>query len=258
MCEALVRGSLIVTAAVLLLPGSALAQANSQFWGDFTLTWAKSPRLTYDFDIEPKVLVSASAGQPDWASLDLTPGVDYAAKKWLDVVGEFLYASTKQTNDVNSIELTTRVGARFHLLSRNLPIIIRERPLHELPPRRKLVLRDFVRVEQRNIFYSNDEPTNSSWRLRNRLEFQLPLNSKSMTEDKTRYVTADWESFVPLNDDPKERFANKQRIRVGGGYRQNFNWRYEVLYIWGRSLDTTTDSFTTSDNIVNVRVKRVF
>jgi hypothetical protein len=149
MRDALVRASLFVTAALFLLPGSALAQADSQFWGDFTLTWATSPRLTYDFDIEPKVLVSAPAGQPGWASLDLTPGVDYAAKKWLDVVGEFLYASTKQTNDVNSLELTTRAGARFHLLSRSLPTIVRERPLHELPPRRKLVLRDFVRIEQR-------------------------------------------------------------------------------------------------------------
>jgi hypothetical protein len=68
----------------------------------------------------------------------------------------------------------------------------------------------------------------------------------------------DWEWFIPLNSDPKERFANKQRIRLGFGYRQDSKWRYEALYIWGRSLNTTADSFTTSDNIISLRVKRVF
>ena len=58
--------------------------------------------------------------------------------------------------------------------------------------------------------------------------------------------------------DPQERFANRQRIRTGIGYRRNLHWRLEALYIWTRSRDTTDQDFATSDNIVNLRVKRVF
>ena len=73
-------------------------------------------------------------------------------------------------------------------------------------------------------------------RFRNRLELQVPLNRERMIEDGARYVLADWEWFVPL-DDPEERFANRQRVRAGIGYRRSLNWRLEALYIWTRSHD---------------------
>ena len=78
-----------------------------------------------------------------------------------------------------------------------------------------------------------------------------------MTDDGARYLSADWEWFVPLGD-PTERFANRQRIRAGLGVRRNRNWRFETIYMWTRSRDTTQDSFRTSDNIIDIRIKRVF
>ena len=50
----------------------------------------------------------------------------------------------------------------------------------------------------------------------------------------------------------------RQRIRAGYGYRRDARWRYELLYIWSRSRDTIGERFTTADDIVDVRVKRVF
>jgi hypothetical protein len=41
-------------------------------------------------------------------------------------------------------------------------------------------------------------------------------------------------------------------------YRHSVSWRYAALYIWNRSRDTTTDSFTTAEHIVDVQVKRVW
>ena len=67
----------------------------------------------------------------------------------------------------------------------------------------------------------------------------------------------DWEWFIPL-DAHEERFANKQRIRAGLGWRRNFHWRFEALYIWTRSRNTIEDGFTTSDNAINIRVKKFF
>jgi hypothetical protein len=130
----------------------------------------------------------------------------------------------------------------------------------ERAPRRRIVIRDLVRVESRNLFYSGgDTDSDSTIRFRNRLEFLIPLmTTERMTDDGARYWLADWEWFIPI-DDPEERFANRQRIRTGIGYRRSFNWRYELLYI----LDAVAQHhrrrrFSTTENIIDLRVKRLF
>jgi hypothetical protein len=121
-----------------------------------------------------------------------------------------------------------------------------------------VLAQDVILVESRNFFYSGaGSGTDSTVRFRNRLEFLVSLNKERLTDDGVRYLLADWEWFVPL-DDPAERFANRQRIRAGYGYRPSSKWRYELLYIWSRSRDTTDQNFKTADNIIDVRVKRVF
>jgi hypothetical protein len=248
---------LIAVAWVALTSQMAWAQSNFQLWGNLTFDWLKTNRLTYSLDFEPKALVVVPEGEPGWRNLDVSPSAEYAARKWLDLTGEFTVGRTKQTDDVNTTELTPRAGLRFYLLSRDLPTLVPDRPARELPPKRRLVVRDWVRAEWRNFFYSDGSPTFSGWRFRNRLEFLFPLNRPNITMDGTRYVLADWEWFIPL-DDPKERFASRQRIRTGFGYRRDAQWRFEVLYMWTRSRDAIGEPFTTSENMIDFRVKRVF
>ena len=107
------------------------------------------------------------------------------------------------------------------------------------------------------VYFGSGSGSESSWRIRNRLEFLVPLNNERISDDGARYLLADWEWFVPL-EDQEERFANRQRIRTGLGYRRSFHWRFEALYIWTRSRNTIADDFTTSDNIIDIRVKRLF
>jgi Protein of unknown function (DUF2490) len=233
----------------------AHAQTNLQLWGNATPNWVKSDRLVYELDFEPKGLLVVPEGEPDWRNLDVTPNVEYSPNGWLDVVGEAVTGYTKQTDDVNSFEVSPRVGVRLHFLSRGLPTAVRGR---ERPPSRRIVVRDLVRVELRNLFYTGaGSGSDSTVRFRNRLEFLVPLNKEKMSEDGARYLLADWEWYIPL-DDVEERFANKQRIRAGLGYRPSFAWRFEALYMWTRSRNTIEEGFTTSDNIINIRVKRVF
>ena len=235
--------------------GDSPAQTNGQLWGNVTLNWLKSEKLTFELDIEPKVLVAAPSTEPGWWNVDVTSNVEYAVKPWLYFIGELGTGYTRQTDDVNSAELTPRGGIRLHLFSRDQPRLVHVR---ELPPKRRVVLRNRLLVESRNTFYSGaGTGTDSTVRFRNRLEFQTSINKAKLTEDGASYFTTDWEWFVPL-DDPLERFANRQRIRAGFGYRRNVHWRFEALYIWSRSRDTTDESFKTSDHIVNLRVKRVF
>ncbi len=250
------RGLVVVALLwVLAWAGEAAAQTNLQLWGNLTFDWVKSDRLVYELDVEPKALLKVPEGAPDWQNLDLTPNVEYSPKPWLDLVAEATAGFTKQTDDVNSFEFTPRLGLRFHLFSRGLP-----RPFHprERPPERRVVLRDLVRVESRNFFYSGaGSGSDSTVRFRNRLEFLAPLNRARLNEDGARYLMADWEWFIPLGD-PAERFANRQRIRTGLGWRRSFAWRFEALYIWTRSRNTVEEGFATSDNIIKLRVKRLF
>jgi hypothetical protein len=246
------RTTLVV---VLLMCASVAssAQTTTQLWGNLTFNWAKSERLVYELDFEPKALVDPSEGEPDWRNLDVTPNGEYALRPSFDLVAEMTIGRTLQTDAVHSTEVTPRLGVRFHLFSRAQKFRVLEQA-----PRRRLVVRDLVRVESRNFFYSGgDTDSDSTVRFRNRLEFLVPLNRERITDDGARYVLADWEWFVPL-DDPEERFANRQRIRTGIGHRRSFNWRYELLYIWTRSRNTVDEEFSTNENIIDIRVRRVF
>jgi len=243
----------VFAVCALASPRVAAAQTSGQLWGTLTLNWLKSDRLGFELEFEPKVTDWVPDGDAKWATLDATPGIEYAMRGWLDLVGELATAHTWQDDDVTSTELTPRAGLRLHFLSRELPT----GPLrHERLPRHRIVLRNLTRIEGRNLFY-NDGTEDSVVRLRNRLEFQVPLNRPKISDDGARYFLIDWEWFIPL-DDPEERFASRQRVRAGIGYRHTRDWRLEALYIINRSRNTLEDSFTSTDHIVDIRVKRVF
>ena len=199
-------------AALLLVCATPVnGQTNGQLWGTVTFNWLKSDRLTYELELEPKVLLSAPEGEPGWASFDVTPNVEYALRAWLDGVGELATGYTAQTDDVNSFEVSPRVGLRFHLTTRDLPTGPFKR---ERLPTHRIVVRNLVRFEARNLFYTAGREDDSVVRFRNRFELQVPLNRERMTDDGARYLLADWEWFVPL-EDPEERFASRQRVRDG-------------------------------------------
>jgi hypothetical protein len=250
-----VRAGLCVWACLLAGAARASAQSDSQLWGDLSIEWVKPSGITWGMAVEPKVLVTAPAGEPGWWSIDGTPGIEYAASSWLDVVGELATGYTRQTDDVRSVEVSPRAGIRVHLFPRGLPPLL---PGLERAPGRRLVIRDLLRVEQRNLFYDgSDEESSSTVRFRNRLEMLLPLNRPKLTDDGAVYASADWEAFVPLGD-PDERFANRHRIRTGVGWRRSAEWRGELLYVWTRSRNSFQDDFETSDHAVVIRLKRVF
>jgi hypothetical protein len=235
---------------------AARAQTNLQLWGNVTIDWTQSARLTYELDFEPKVLLKAREGDPAWRNLDVTPNVEYAMTHWLDLIGEATVGYTKQSDDDNTFELTPRAGVRFHVFSRRVPVYGPH--VRELPPKRRVVVRDRVLVESRNFFYLGaGSGSSSDLRLRNRLELLVPINRPNLTDDGVRYWLVDWEVFMPVGD-PDERFANKQRVRAGLGFRPSVAWRFEAIYAWTRSRNTIEDGFQSSDNIIDFRLKRVF
>ena len=251
----MVRTRAAGVALVLLAARAASAQSGSttQIWGNVTLDWHTSPRVTYSLDIEPKVMVAGPPGQPGWASIDLTPSAEFAMNNWLDAVGEGVLSRTDQTDHLRTTELAGRGGLRLHLFSRQEHLFFREHL-----PKRRLVIRDLVRWECRHLSYSDDTPTSSSWRFRNRIEFLYPLNRPNLGSDGAVHLLGDWEWYVQLKGDLSERFANKRRFRAGLGYRRNRTWQMEALYMRSASRNTIDQPFATSENIIDLRVKRVW
>jgi hypothetical protein len=129
--------------------------------------------------------------------------------------------------------------------------------MKERRPRRRLVLRNFMRVEWRNLYYSDDTPSSSTVRYRDRVETLFPLNRPRVTDDGALYASADVEWFW-AHHDPPERYAYKQRVRGGAGYRWNRAWRLETLYVWDRSRNSAHSAFTTNYSALDFRLWRVW
>lgn len=243
-----------IVGAILLAAHAASADDDTtgQVWANATFEWRTTPRLTYGLDLEGKALISAPPGQPGWGNLDLTPSVEFVVKKWIDALAEGVLGRTVQTDDLRTTETTVRGGLRFHLFSRQERLLFNEQL-----PKRRVVLRDLMRWEWRRFSYSDDEPSSSSGRFRNRIEFLFPLNHPNLSADGTYSLIADWEWFVPFSDQ-HERFANKRRYRGGISYRRNRDWTLAVLYMRTNSRNTIDEPFSTSENILNVQYKRAW
>ncbi len=153
---------------------SRTASAQDQVWTDFDLHWIKSHQVTFELQVEPKVLASQPAEGPGWATLDVTPSAEFTRGQWIDVLGQLLIAGTKQTDSVNSTELTPRLGFRFHVLSN-----LHDELLKEKQPKRRVVIRNLVRFEWRNLYYSSDEKNSSTFRIRDRIELEFPINRRT-------------------------------------------------------------------------------
>src|SRR5262249_30839471 len=144
------------------------------------------------------------------------------------------------------------LGFRFHVLSNVINDLAKEKL-----PKRRIVLRNLVRLEWRNLYYSDNTPQSSTVRVRDRIEMLFPLNRPRVTDNGAIYATGDAEWFW-AGQDPSERFGNKERVRGGVGYRRNYAWRLELLYIWDRSRDSEQDGFTKADGALDLRVRHVW
>src|SRR5262245_48668311 len=97
-----VRTGVLVLAVLFAGAGRVSAQTTTQVWTNLTFDWLRGTKLTYELDLEPKVLVSAPPGEPGWRNLDVTPSVEYSLRPQMDLIGELTLGRTKQTDDAST------------------------------------------------------------------------------------------------------------------------------------------------------------
>ena len=241
---------------VALGVGDAIAQGgvstgpNTQIWANLTLGKTVNERTYFELDIEPKWQVTSGE---EWRNIDFTPLAEYYPAAWLDLETETSLGHTHQRDGLNSLEVTPRIGARFHLFREVVRGLKRERL-----PIGRVDISTLVRLEWRNFFYSDDTPDRHEWRLRLRLEGKFAINHQTLSEDRTLYAIADAEYYLPLDDDVLERLINKVRARVGLGYRFSASTRLEVLYIRDWNRESPEGHARIDTQAVDLRLKMFF
>ncbi len=85
------------------------------------------------------------------------------------MVHDITFGVTHQTDDLSTLELAPRLGARLHILSN-----LREKLKPRMRPFGRLALANLSRIEYRNFWYSGgDVDSEHEWQFRNRIEFRL-------------------------------------------------------------------------------------
>jgi hypothetical protein len=75
-----------------------------------------------------------------------------------------------------------------------------------------------------------------------------------MTDTNLWYGIWDIE-FLYYDDRVTERFANKNRMRLGIGYTPDKRWKFETIVMWQQSRNTIESSFEQSDIILRLRLR---
>lgn len=213
----------------------SIAQSrNGQLWGEYMLNIP----FANSFNLENAFAYSTAFTSPKWRALDYTPTLEYSVLNWLDISASVTMSFTAQTEDYNTFEVRPAIGSRIHFT-----------------PNQRVLLRCYMRLEQRNFKNLDTKEWEQTYRPRARLESIIPINRKSYYEDKLWYGIVDAE-FLFTNEDVEERFANRYRIRTGIGYRLNTASRFELIFMLQGSRNGIEEQFTSSDNVIRVRYKQ--
>jgi hypothetical protein len=236
--------------AIFLASPFRAAGADSQGWANLILGHFPAPKVYHELDIEAKILLSS--GQT-WRNIDATNLIEYYPNSWVDLTGEVTLGTTLQTDDLRSNELTFRAGIRTYFAKHLRSHLGRERI-----PLRRISFASLHRIERRTFWYSNDHPTETSYRARVRLEFKSGLNKADPTADGAWYAIADLEGYFDLGVAAGERFAQRARNRLGVGYMFDAKRRVDVLFILDRARDTIEATPTETLRAIDIRYRLTF
>jgi hypothetical protein len=215
---------------------SSGAQRSNQAWVDYELHFPFAN--DYEFKAEAGYRTVLSE-QSKWRSFRVTPILDWSVTSFADLSVEAPLIYTVQTDTFNTFETRLVVGGIFYITAN-----------------RRIETRAGVKWENR---YLKDESADE-WKKSNRFRLRgiilTAINHKNHYEDKLWYAILDGEVFYVLDDDVPERFANRIRLGLGIGYRLNYNFRFELLYLGQQSRNALDDdSFVTDDSIIRFRYK---
>lgn len=237
-----------------LQPKIAQGQDEFQGWMNTIIGYNALNQFYLEADFEYKRLLSES--EDPWNNLDVTLLGEFYPFRLLDLTIEIINGKTRQASDFSTYEATQRLGVRWYVFQQGHNIFRLSKGIEGVP--RRLELSNFIRFEHRNFDYYDEMEPEQEWRFRNRTQFVVALNKKTLVENRTLRMLADIEFFIPFGKDIKERYASKYRVRIGPGYRHTSRWRFDLFYQFDKSKDDINDRFNVTTHMVDLRVMVIF
>ena len=234
----------VMTRTILVALLSGLASivqaqtANTQLWMDGIVGRSFGSIYMAECELSYQTLLS---DQDRWASLNISPTLEASpTAHWSFMVG-LPYSYTDQRAGLDTEELRAQLGIKYNFT-----------------PFQRVQLRLNTRFEARRMYTVGDEAVQRSHRTRLRAEIAIPLDVASYDSDSMWYALLDAETFIVMDQDLNERFANRSRARIGLGRKFSYNWRAELIYTLQRSRDAITDDDFSTDHIIRLRLKYYF
>jgi len=208
-------------------------EVSTQLWYEYMLNLP----FGKNYNMENAFTYSTAATGPLWRAYDYSLCVEKSISSHLDLLAQTVLSYTNQTNTFNTFEFRPIVGGRIHF-----------------SPNKRVQTRLLLRLEYRNFQNLETNDWSHVVRPRARAEVIIPINKASYSADKTWYALMDVELLYNV-EDVRERFANRFRLRVGGGLRLSYNLRFEILFMSQQSREAIESQFETTDNIFRIRIK---
>jgi hypothetical protein len=207
--------------------------SNEQVWFEYMLNYS----FANSFNLENAFTYSTLLGTPKWRALDYSATLEWSINQHVDIMAQGIVSYTKQTESNKTLEIRPVLGTRLHFT-----------------PNKRIQTRLLLRVEQRNFQDLGTNTWTQTLRPRARAETIVPINKDSYFRDKLWYAITDFEWLIKT-DDVEERFANRVRWRIGGGYRFSYTLRAEFLYMLQQSKNAIDGTYESTDNIFRFRIK---
>lgn len=186
----------------------------------------------------------SEATSQGWTRIGLKNTFSRKIRPWLAAEGGLDVFYTSDPEGVDIGELRFVLGGKV-----TLPKFIRaihlEKPYCDL------------RVEQRFLWYPDDDKEDQKERLRLKVGGTFILNNDKLVE-KTYYMPWYGEGFHNFDGAAFEQNAAKYRFSLGIGYVINTKWRAEFEFIAQDSVDTLVHQFDRTDNIFQFKFQYYF
>ena len=214
---------------------SCLAQvASKQSWNDFVVNYS----FANSFNFENLLTYNTKIDAPRWYEFNYGPALQLSLTQHFDISTRMTISYVQQNDTANTLELRPALSSAYYIT-----------------PNKRIQSFLFLSIEQRNFHNLEVKNWETSVRLRVKGAIIIPINRSSYYDDKQWYAMLDTEWFWPMGKDVGERYANRLRIRAGIGYRLNYRWRFEMIYLQQRSKNNIGEDFYTSDHILQLRIK---
>lgn len=217
---------------------AASQTTNSQLWVDGILGKSFASYYMAECEFSYQTLLS---DQGRWESLNASPSLEVSPTAHWSFLAGLPLSYTIQQEGYNTFELRAQFGAKYNFT-----------------PFDRLQVRLNSRYEIRQVRTVDTDEVQRSQRTRLRAEVVVPIDVRSYDSDSMWYALADAETFITMDQDVAERFANRTRFRFGIGRKFSYNWRAELIYTLQRSRDAISDEEYSTDNIIRFRIKYYF